>query len=82
MTHDPELPVQLEKRRNKADFFQFFIKYFLHLCFKCYPESPLYPLPHPAPLPTPSHFLALALPCIGAYKVCKTKRPLFLVMAD
>jgi hypothetical protein len=37
-------------------FFQFFISYFLHLHFKCYPESPLYahPLPllpyHPLPL--------------------------------
>jgi hypothetical protein len=40
-------------------FFQFFIRYFLHLHFKCYPESPLYPPPHPAPLPTHSHFLAL-----------------------
>jgi hypothetical protein len=26
-------------------FFQFFIRYFLHLHFKCYPESPLYPSP-------------------------------------
>ena len=26
-----------------------------------------------APLPTHSHFLALAFPCIGAYKVCNTK---------
>jgi hypothetical protein len=24
-------------------FFQFFIRYFLHLHFKCFPESPLYP---------------------------------------
>jgi hypothetical protein len=42
-------------------------------------------VPHtlpPAPLPTHSHFLALALPCTGAYKICKTKRPLFLMMAD
>ena len=30
-----------------------------------------------APLPTHSHFLALAFPCTGAYKVCKTKGPLF-----
>jgi hypothetical protein len=32
--------------------FQFFIRYFLHLHFKCYPESPLYAplLPYP---PTP-----------------------------
>jgi hypothetical protein len=36
-------------------FFQFFIRYFLHLHFKCYLESPLYPppilLPDP---PTPT----------------------------
>ena len=30
------------------------------------------PSPHPAPLPTYSHFLALASPCTVAYKVCKT----------
>jgi hypothetical protein len=32
----------------------FFIKNFLHLCFKCYPQSPLYPPPalltNPPPL--------------------------------
>jgi hypothetical protein len=36
-------------------FFSIFIRYFLHLHFKCYPESPLYPprtlLPYP---PTPT----------------------------
>ena len=36
-------------------FFQFFYWYFLHLHFKCYPQSPLYPHPtcspiHPLPL--------------------------------
>ena len=36
----------------------------------------------PAPLPTHSRFLALAFPCTGAYKVCKTKGPLFPVMAN
>jgi hypothetical protein len=40
------------------------------------------PSPHPAPLPTDSHFLALALPCTGVYKVCKTKEPLFPMMAE
>jgi hypothetical protein len=39
-------------------FFLFFIRYFLHLHFKCYPESPLHPTPtllpnHPLPPPTP-----------------------------
>ena len=32
-------------------FFQFFIRYFLHLHFKCYPKSPLYPLPTLLPYP-------------------------------
>jgi hypothetical protein len=37
--------------------------------------------PHPTPLPTHSYFLALAFPCTGAYKVCKTKGPLFPMIA-
>ena len=42
-----------------------------------------YNLPsHPTPLPTHPCFLALAFPCPGAYKVCKTKVPLFPMMAD
>ena len=49
----------------------FFIRYFLHLYFKCYPESPLYPCP--ALQPTNSRFLSLALPCTGAYNLHKTK---------
>jgi hypothetical protein len=40
------------------------------------------PSPCPAPLPTHSHFLALEFPCTGAYEVCKTKGPLFPMMAD
>jgi hypothetical protein len=39
-------------------------------------------LPCPAPLPTNSHFLALAFPCFEAYNVCNTKGPLFPMMAD
>ena len=36
--------------------------------------SQKFPIPslRPAPLRTHSHFLALAFPFIGAYKVCKT----------
>jgi hypothetical protein len=30
-------------------------------------------IPHPAPEPTLSHFLALAFPCTGAYDLCKSK---------
>jgi hypothetical protein len=50
------------------------IRYFLHLNFKCYPQSPLYPPPtlFPNP-PTDSCFLALAFPCTGAYDLPKTK---------
>jgi hypothetical protein len=40
------------------------------------PKSPI-PFP-PTPLPTHSHFLALAFPRTETYKVCKTKGPLFL----
>jgi hypothetical protein len=36
----------------------------------------------PTPLPTHFHFLALAFPCTGAYKVCLSNEPLFPVMAD
>jgi hypothetical protein len=63
-------------------FLFFIIRYFLYLLFNCSLESFLIPSPWPAPLPTHSHFLALAFPCTGAYKVCKTKRPLFPMMAD
>jgi hypothetical protein len=54
----------------------FLIRYFLYLLFKCYPFSyfPLRKLPSPSlsscspthPLPTYSHFLALAFPYTGA----------------
>ena len=36
----------------------------------------------PNPLPTHSHFLALAFPFTEAYKVCKTNGPLFPMMVD
>jgi hypothetical protein len=61
-----------------TDFFPFFIRYLAHLHFQCYTKSPPYP---PTPLPTHSPFLALAFPCTGAYKVCKSNGPLFQVMA-
>ena len=62
-------------------FFPFFIRYFLHLHFKCYPKSPPRPS-SPTPLPTHSHFLALAFPRTEAYKVHKTKGPPFPMMAN
>jgi hypothetical protein len=58
----------------------FLIRYFSRLHFQCYPKGP--PYPHPNLLPTHSPFLALAFPCTGAYKVCKSSAPLFPVMAD
>jgi hypothetical protein len=41
-----------------------------------------YILPHPDLICTLSQFLALAFPCTEAYKVCKAKDPLFLMMAN
>jgi hypothetical protein len=62
-------------------FFHIFIGYLFHLHFQCYPKSP--PLaPPPTPLPTHSHFLAQAFPGTEAYKVCKTKGSIFLMMAN
>jgi hypothetical protein len=55
--------------------FSIFIRYLAHLHFQCYTKSP--PYPPPTPLPTHSPFLALAFPCTGAYKVCKSNGPLF-----
>jgi hypothetical protein len=60
-------------------FIFFFITYFPQLHFQCYPKSPPYPSP-PTPLTTHSHFLALAFPCTGAYKVWVSNGPLFPVM--
>ena len=49
-------------------FKNIFITYFPQLHFQCYPKSPPHP-PPPTPLPTDSHFLALAFPYTEAYKV-------------
>jgi hypothetical protein len=43
-------------------FLQFFIRYLLHLHFKCYPESPIYP--HPSPR-FPIHQLPLLGPGVS-----------------
>jgi hypothetical protein len=53
--------------------------FFIHI------SSAIPKVPHtlpPTPLPTLSHFLALAFPCTEAYKVCKTNGPLFPMMAN
>jgi hypothetical protein len=64
----------------KGFFKNIFISYFLHLHLKCYPKSP--PYTPPTFLPTHSHFLALVFPGTEAYKVCKTKGPLFPMVAN
>jgi hypothetical protein len=63
----------------------FFSQYLLGIFFIYISNAILkvpYTLSHPAPLPTHSHFLALVFPYTGAYKVCKTKGPLFPMMDD
>jgi hypothetical protein len=53
--------------------------------FLIYISNAIPKVPHtltPTPLPTHSHFLALAFFCTGAYKVCKSNGPLFPLMAD
>jgi hypothetical protein len=65
--------------------FSFFFSLFLLGIFLIYISNAIPKVPHthpPNPLPTHSPFLALAFPCTGAYKVCKSKGPLFPVMAD
>ena len=60
--------------------FYFWLGIFLIYVSKAIPKVP-HTLP-PTPLPTHSHFLALAFPCTGAYKVCMSNGSLFPVMAD
>jgi hypothetical protein len=59
--------------------FLFLLRIFLNYISNAIPKAP-HTL-HPTPLPTHSHFLALAFPCPGAYKVCVSNGPLFPVMA-
>jgi hypothetical protein len=62
-------------------FFEFFLlRIFLNYISNAIPKDS-HTLP-PTPLPTHSHFLALAFPCTGAYKVCLSSGPLFPVMAE
>jgi hypothetical protein len=70
---------------NSFILFFFFLKFFLLGIFLVYIFNAIPKVPHthpPNPLPTHSPFLALAFPCTGAYKVCKSNGPLFAVMAD
>jgi hypothetical protein len=64
--------------------FYFFFQFLLGISFIYISNAVLkvpYTLPFPTLLPTHSHFLALVFPCTGGYKVCKTKGPLFPMMA-
>jgi hypothetical protein len=66
----------------KVPFFPIFIRNFFIYISNAILKVP-YILPNPcAPLPTHSHFMALVFPCTEAYKVCKTKGPLFPMMAN
>jgi hypothetical protein len=67
------LPDSLSLKKILLDIFFIYIS-------NAIPKSPITPLP--APLPTHSHLLALVFLCTGAYTVCKTKGPLFPMMAD
>jgi hypothetical protein len=73
--------------RKTSDFHEFFSFFLLFLLgiFLVYISNAIpkvHHTSHPNPLPTHSPFLALVFPCTGAYKVCKSKGPLFPVMAD
>jgi hypothetical protein len=61
--------------------FLFLLDIFFIYISNAIPKVP-YTLPYLAPLPTPSHFLALAFPYTGAIKVWKTKGLLFPMMAN
>jgi hypothetical protein len=56
--------------------------FFLLRIFFNYISNAIPKVPPPTPLPTHSHFLALAFPCTGAYNVCLTNGPVFPVMTD
>jgi hypothetical protein len=62
-------------------FFNFLLGVFLIYISNAIPKVP-HTHPTPTLLPTHSPFLALAFPCTGVYKVCKSNGPLFPVMAN
>jgi hypothetical protein len=61
----------------KKDLFIYFLLdiFFIYIS-NAIPKVPYTLPPHSAPQPTNSHFLALAFPCTGAYKVCKARSSL------
>jgi hypothetical protein len=64
-------------QRKKDSIFS----HFLLDIFFIYISNAILKVPYTLSLPC-SHFFALAFPCTGAYKVCKTKDSLFTVMTD
>jgi hypothetical protein len=76
-------PQQLFRSLKKRFSFLFYFLLGVLLIYisNAIPKVP-HNLPPPTPLPAHSHFLALAFPCTGAYKVCMSNGPLFPVMAD
>jgi hypothetical protein len=68
-------------KKTKKIFF-LFLNFLLGI-FLIYISDAITKVPHttPNPLPTHSHFLALAFPCTEAYKVCRTNGPLFPLIA-
>jgi hypothetical protein len=74
------------KKHILREFFSVNFFSFLKLgIFLIYISNAIPKVPHnlpPTPLPTHSHFLALAFPCTGAYKVCKSNGPRFPLMAN
>jgi hypothetical protein len=87
--HEPQ-STSRDKRTVCGSLSSFFFFFFLHVCFIffiflldiffIYISNTILKVPYTLPLPC-SHFLALVFPCIGAYKICKTKGPLFPLMA-
>ena len=71
---------------NYFFFSNSFIRYFLHLHFKCYPESPLYPPPvlllnPPTPASWPCHSLVLGYTIFARPRASPPTRPSFATFA-
>jgi hypothetical protein len=70
-----------EKKRKDSEcridswisFFKFFIRYFLHLHFKCYSKSPLYPPPALLPYPLTPTFWLWRSPVLGHIKFARPR---------
>ena len=77
----PQCPsIESWKETFPSKSFSFLLDIFFIYVSNAIPKVP-YTLPPPCFPTHPLHFLALAFLCTGAYKVCKTKGPLFPMMA-